>query len=158
MSRWGDYWDNAVAESFFSTLKIELAHDADWTLHADARVAVHEYLEIFYNRQRRHPVLGYVSPVAFERQHEEKCAAYSPQPGCPRNPGKLTPDLVPSACAAPVRRSADTARGTPGGCRGERRAMAAGLEPWCGTGTRALPRGLILCDSSSRRLLLKRLW
>ena len=64
-----------MAESFFSTLKIELAHDADWATHADARTDVAEYVEIFYNRQRRHSVLGYVSPVAFERQHTEKRAA-----------------------------------------------------------------------------------
>jgi transposase InsO family protein len=75
MSRRGNCWDNAVAESFFSTLKIELAHEADWMTHTDARAAVAEYLEIFYNRQRRHSVLGYLSPVAFERQHEEKLAA-----------------------------------------------------------------------------------
>jgi transposase InsO family protein len=75
MSRRGNCWDNAVAESFFSTLKIELAHDAAWTTHAEARAAVAEYLEIFYNRQRRHSVLDYLSPVAFERQHEEKLAA-----------------------------------------------------------------------------------
>ena len=75
MSRRGNCWDNAVAESFFSTLKIELAHDADWATHADARAAVSEYIEIFYNTQRRHSALGYVSPVAFERQHEDKQAA-----------------------------------------------------------------------------------
>jgi transposase InsO family protein len=75
MSRRGNCWDNAVAESFFSTLKIELAHDADWTTHTEARAAIAEYLEIFYNRQRRHSVLDYLSPVAFERQHEEKLAA-----------------------------------------------------------------------------------
>jgi putative transposase len=75
MSRRGNCWDNAVAESFFSTLKIELAHDADWRTHADARSAVAEYLEIFYNAQRRHSALDYLSPVAFERQHEENLAA-----------------------------------------------------------------------------------
>jgi putative transposase len=75
MSRRANCWDNAVAESFFSTLKIELAHDADWTTHAEAHAAVAEYLEIFYNTQRRHSVLGYVSPVAFERHHEKKRAA-----------------------------------------------------------------------------------
>jgi putative transposase len=75
MSRRGNCWDNAVAESFFSTLKIELAHDADWHTHAAARLAVAEYLEIFYNTQRRHSVLGYVSPVAFERHHAQKLAA-----------------------------------------------------------------------------------
>ncbi len=75
MSRRGNCWDNAVAESFFSTLKIELAHEADWATHADAYHAVFEYLELFYNGQRRHSVLGYVSPIAFERQHDEKRAA-----------------------------------------------------------------------------------
>jgi len=75
MSRRGNCWDNAVAESFFSTLKIELAHDADWATHGESSTAVAEYLEIFYNTQRRHSALGYVSPVAFERQHREKLAA-----------------------------------------------------------------------------------
>ncbi len=75
MSRRGNCWDNAVAESFFSTLKIELAHGADWATHAAARADVSEYLEIFYNTQRRHSALGYVSPVAFEREHEDKQAA-----------------------------------------------------------------------------------
>jgi transposase InsO family protein len=75
MSRRGNCWDNAVAESFFSTLKMELAHEADWATKAGARADVTEYLEIFYNRQRRHSALGYLSPVAFERQHEEKQAA-----------------------------------------------------------------------------------
>jgi putative transposase len=69
MSRRGNCWDNAVAESFFSTLKMELAHDADWHSHAEARTDVVEYLEIFYNTQRRHSALGYVSPAAYERQH-----------------------------------------------------------------------------------------
>jgi transposase InsO family protein len=75
MSRRGNCWDNAVAESFFSTLKIELAHGADWTTQAEARAAVAEYLEIFYNTQRRHSGLGYLSPVAFERHHTENLAA-----------------------------------------------------------------------------------
>jgi transposase InsO family protein len=75
MSRRGNCWDNAVAESFFSTLKIELAHDADWTTHAEARGDVGEYVEIFYNTQRRHSALDYLSPVAFERRHKENRAA-----------------------------------------------------------------------------------
>jgi transposase InsO family protein len=75
MSRRGNCWDNAVAESFFSTLKIELAHVADWTTHAEARADVAEYVEIFYNTQRRHSALDYLSPVAFERRHQENQAA-----------------------------------------------------------------------------------
>jgi transposase InsO family protein len=75
MSRVGDCWDNAVAESFFATLKRELADDADWTTREDARTAVFEYIEVWYNRQRRHSSLGYVSPVAYELEYEFKEAA-----------------------------------------------------------------------------------
>jgi transposase InsO family protein len=75
MSRRGNCWDNAVAESFFSTLKIELVHDADWGTHEQAIAAVAEYIEIFYNTLRRHSALGYISPAAFEDQSEEKTAA-----------------------------------------------------------------------------------
>jgi putative transposase len=74
MSRRANCWDNAVAESFFSTLKLELARDADWQTHAEATAAVGEYLEIFYNCQRRHSTLGYTTPVAFERQYGKTVA------------------------------------------------------------------------------------
>lgn len=67
MSRVGDCWDNAVAESFFATLKRELADEADWATRDEARTAVFEYLEVWYNRQRRHSSLGYLSPVDYER-------------------------------------------------------------------------------------------
>ena len=60
-------WANAVAESFFSTLKMELVHDADFATRDQARAALFEYIEVFYNRQRRHSSLGYVSPVEYER-------------------------------------------------------------------------------------------
>jgi transposase InsO family protein len=72
MSRRGDCWDNAVAESFFATLKIELVHDAAWATRAAARTELFDYLERFYNGQRRHSALGYLSPRAFEqrRYHE----------------------------------------------------------------------------------------
>ncbi|MBM7114427.1 IS3 family transposase [Archangium primigenium] len=66
MSRKGNCWDNAVVESFFSTLKQELVYTTDFTTRAQARLALFEYIEAFYNRQRRHSTLGYVSPVAFE--------------------------------------------------------------------------------------------
>ena len=68
MSRRGNCWDNAVAESLFATVKVELAHDADWMTRAQARGEVFEYLERFYNGQRRHSALGYQSPVTLERQ------------------------------------------------------------------------------------------
>jgi transposase InsO family protein len=68
MSRRGNCWDNAVAESFFATIKVELVHDTDWTTRGEARGEVFEYLEGFYNGQRRHSTLGYLSPLAFEQQ------------------------------------------------------------------------------------------
>lgn len=70
MSRVGNCWDNAVAESFFATLKRELADDADWATRDEARTAVFEYIEVWYNQQRRHSSLGYLSPAAFELQQE----------------------------------------------------------------------------------------
>jgi transposase InsO family protein len=75
MSRRGNCWDNAVAESFFATVKVELVHDAAWATRATARVALVEYLEVFYNGQRRHSALGYLSPRAFERQREHEALA-----------------------------------------------------------------------------------
>ena len=72
MSRRGDCWDNAVAESFFSTLKLELVYESEWATRAEARPAIFEYLEMFYNGERRHSSLGYLSPIAFERHHEKK--------------------------------------------------------------------------------------
>ncbi len=66
MSRKGDCWDNAVAESFFSTLKAELVHRTDYVSRSQARASVFEYIEAFYNGRRRHSALGYVSPVEHE--------------------------------------------------------------------------------------------
>jgi transposase InsO family protein len=66
MSRKGDCWDNAVAESFFSTLKAELIHGADYVSRSQAKASVFEYIEVFYNGRRRHSALGYVSPVEHE--------------------------------------------------------------------------------------------
>jgi transposase InsO family protein len=66
MSRPGDCWDNAVAESFFATLKWELVRRCRWATRAQARSAVFEYIEAWYNRRRRHSSLGYVSPAEYE--------------------------------------------------------------------------------------------
>ena len=68
MSGIGDCWDNAVAESFFATLKRELADRADWHTRDEARTAVFEYIEVWYNQQRRHSSLGYQSPLDYEQQ------------------------------------------------------------------------------------------
>ena len=62
----GDCYDNAVAESFFATLKKELIHRRSWPEKAELRSEVFEYIEAFYNRRRRHRSLGFLSPEQFE--------------------------------------------------------------------------------------------
>ena len=69
MSAKGNAYDNAVAESFFSNLKNELVHHCDFVTRDQARAAIFDYIEIFYNRQRRHQTLGYVSPMQFEQMN-----------------------------------------------------------------------------------------
>ena len=66
MSRRGQCWDNAVSESFFAGLKIELVDDADFQTREEARTRIFDYIERFYNRQRLHSYLGYETPEAFE--------------------------------------------------------------------------------------------
>jgi putative transposase len=66
MSRRGSCYDNAVAESVFATLEHELLADADFASHTAARSALFDFIEVWYNRQRRHSSLGYVSPVEYE--------------------------------------------------------------------------------------------
>ena len=68
MSRRGNCWDNAVAESFFASLKVELIYTTTWATRAQASHALAEYIELFYNARRRHSSLGYLSPMAFERR------------------------------------------------------------------------------------------
>ena len=66
MSRPGQCWDNAVAESFFATLKTELIDGRSWATRAQARGAVFEFIEVFYNRQRLHSSLNYLTPAEYE--------------------------------------------------------------------------------------------
>jgi putative transposase len=68
-------YDNAVCEAFFKTLKAELVDRRSWPTKAEARTAVFEFIECFYNRQRRHSTLGYLSPHEYERINEERKAA-----------------------------------------------------------------------------------
>jgi putative transposase len=68
MSRKGNCWDNAPMESFFHTLKTELVMHCDYQTRTQARSSLFDYLEVFYNRQRRHSAIHYVAPLAFERQ------------------------------------------------------------------------------------------
>ena len=71
MSDKGDCYDNAVAESFFSTLEFELLMQNDWATREDARHAIFRYIETWYNPRRRHSTLGYLSPAAYEEQLQE---------------------------------------------------------------------------------------
>ena len=65
----GDCYDNALAESFFATLECELVARSRWRTHAEARMAVFDFIEAFYNPRRRHSALGHVSPAESERRH-----------------------------------------------------------------------------------------
>jgi putative transposase len=75
MSRKGNCWDNAVAESFFATLKKELVRDTAWPSKAEARAEIFEYIESYYNRKRGHSAIGYVSPETFESCEKPRLAA-----------------------------------------------------------------------------------
>jgi transposase InsO family protein len=75
MSRKGNCWDNAPMESFFGTLKKELVHHQRYRTRAEARRDIFEYVEVFYNRQRIHSSLGYVSPAEYEERIALKQAA-----------------------------------------------------------------------------------
>jgi transposase InsO family protein len=69
MSKKGDCWDNAVAESFFGTLKCELIHHERFNSRESAQLSVFDYVETFYNRQRLHSYLNYMTPEEFEDSH-----------------------------------------------------------------------------------------
>jgi len=69
MSRKGNCWDNAPSESFFHTLKTELTHHRRYETREEARGDIFEYIEVFYNRQRRHSTIGYQAPMEFEMKH-----------------------------------------------------------------------------------------
>lgn len=68
MSRKGDCYDNAMLESFFSSLKTECVHQHTYQSRSEAQASIFEWIEVFYNRQRRHSSLAYVSPIAYEQQ------------------------------------------------------------------------------------------
>jgi transposase InsO family protein len=91
MSRRGNCYDNAVMEAFFSSLKTELADRFDSC--GDAKMALFDYIEVFYNQRRRHSTIGYLSPAAFERQarrgHEPFPSGHQVVSG-----GILQPDLT----------------------------------------------------------------
>jgi len=67
MSKKGDCWDNAVAESFMHTLKVELVHRNKFKTREEAKIKIFEYVEMYYNRKRAHSTLGFVSPFEYEK-------------------------------------------------------------------------------------------
>jgi putative transposase len=71
----GDCFDNAITESWFASLECELLDRSTFRTHSQARTAIFEYIEAFYNTHRRHSALGYLSPAEFERQHRAEVAA-----------------------------------------------------------------------------------
>ena len=66
--RWSEFPEPAVAESFFATLEWELIMQRDWQTRAEARRDIFEFIEGWYNRERRHSTLGYRSPITYERE------------------------------------------------------------------------------------------
>ena len=72
MSGRGNCYDNAVTESFFKTLKTELVYNEHYRTREEARHSMFEYIEVFYNRKRKHSTLGYKSPVEFLRNKQQK--------------------------------------------------------------------------------------
>lgn len=68
MCKKGDCWDNAVAESFFHTLKVELVHRMKFRTREEAKIKIFEYVEMYYNTRRAHSALGYLSPFEFEKR------------------------------------------------------------------------------------------
>ena len=75
LGRTGQCWDNSVGESWFATLKTELIYRQSWATRAQVRRAVFEFIEVFYNRQRLHSSLGYLSPVEYESRFDHRKAA-----------------------------------------------------------------------------------
>lgn len=75
MSRKGNCYDNACAETFFGTIKCELIYHKSYKTRAEATADIFWYIEIFYNRKRRHQTLGYLTPADFKRRYNGEIAA-----------------------------------------------------------------------------------
>ncbi len=68
ISRKGNFWDNAPTESFFHTLKTDLTHHRHYQARQEAKYEIFEYIEVFYNRQRRLSTIGYQTPLVYEKE------------------------------------------------------------------------------------------
>jgi transposase InsO family protein len=106
MSARGDCWDNAVTESFFSTLKLELLYRREVGTRDETRSAIFQYIEGFYNRRRLHSTLGYLSPAQYER------GAHAPAP-VQTGPARHRGDLRGERSGGQGRRSRRAQRGQP---------------------------------------------
>ena len=91
MSRKGECWDNACAETFFKTLKTELIGQRIYRTREEAKASIFEYIEVFYNRVRLHSYLGYTTPAEYEQGFAEPVRSIK---GCPQNRGKSTPSRL----------------------------------------------------------------
>lgn len=75
----GDAYDNSAAESFIATLKCELLYRHSWPSRTDAELAIFDFIEVFYNRRRRHSTIGQVSPLVFEERYWSTVDVSKPQ-------------------------------------------------------------------------------
>jgi putative transposase len=96
----GDAYDNAMAESFFATLECELIARRSWKTHAQAKNAIFAWIEGWYNPRRRHSSLGQMSPINFERKHQEQQKQHKQTQQ--QHPADNTEARLPTVCFAPV--------------------------------------------------------
>ena len=118
----GDAYDNAMCESFFATLECELLHRHRFKTQAEARIAVFEFIEGFYNPRRRHSSIGYLSPIDYERRHHgssDSIPTHTSSPPCSR-PSRTSPSGGP-----PRRGPSSTAP-----VCGSRTVVRVGTEEW----------------------------
>ena len=108
LSRPRQCWDNAVAESFFSSLKEEMINRQSWATRAQARTAIVDYIEVFYNRRRLHSSLGYLSPADYEARRRYQAVADRPRAEAPGGGADVQVPAVTSA----LRASCHTPAGT----------------------------------------------
>jgi transposase InsO family protein len=105
MSRRGDCYDNAVMESFFATVKKEEAER--FPSYSDAKMALFDYIEVFYNQRRRHSTLGQISPAAFERRAATASIATGRSPAA-TSERRMLIRMPPSACRLSSTKDDDT--------------------------------------------------
>jgi putative transposase len=104
----GDAYDNAMAESFFASLECELIDRRSWKTHTEARLAIFTWIESWYNPHRRHSGLGQMSPMNFERKHEQ--SKQEEKDKAAANQTSADEHGLPTGCCAPVDKAAHVRR------------------------------------------------